>query len=229
MFNLIYLETVDSTNLFAKRHLEEFPKAQMTIIYTSYQTLGLGTNERRWLSEKGENILATYCFPKSAKTLPHQYTQCMAIAARSTLSKFGVDATIKWPNDLLVRHKKIAGIKAELVDHPLFILGIGLNVNLKEGATSIFLETKKSYPVKEVLDSLSNDFSYFLSILHQKGFPSLLPLYREVIELYDNALVTSNEGIGYLRSITEEGYLVLEDLNGHAKTIKSGSVRKCES
>jgi BirA family biotin operon repressor/biotin-[acetyl-CoA-carboxylase] ligase len=225
----MFIETLDSTNLFAKRNLAILPLDEMTVIHTSYQTLGLGTNERAWHSKKGENILATYCFAKGS-ALPHQYTQTLAIAARNTLAKLKVVSLIKWPNDLLVSGKKIAGIKAEAVDSPLFIIGIGLNVNMadtsqiSQPATSIFLETGIKYEVDFVLDLLSKEFKRLLEILHTKGFSFLLPLYSQGLELYQGKVVTSNEGNGYLAGVTKEGFLLLETKEGKAKIIQSGSI-----
>ncbi|MEK6558044.1 MAG: biotin--[acetyl-CoA-carboxylase] ligase, partial [Candidatus Margulisiibacteriota bacterium] len=150
---LIYLNSVDSTNTYAKQHLHEL--SDHAVIVADTQTAGRGRQNRSWLSNKPGNVyLSIILKPKHAS--PDELTaltQKLAQAVIDGLRDKGVSAEMKPPNDVMVRGKKIAGILAESTTQGSIlkgvIFGLGVNLNLSneetqsigQPATSLYLET----------------------------------------------------------------------------------------
>ena len=157
-----HFSTIDSTNAYAKRNISLFNKDILSLVTADEQTAGRGRYAKSWHSPKGENIYATYVFFSKQEVDQAHLVQLLAKTAVQTLEHYKVFATIKWPNDLLIDGKKIAGILIEVVDDCI-IMGIGLNINMNENslalidqkATSLFLETGAMHPPKEVLNLLT--------------------------------------------------------------------------
>ncbi len=127
--NIIHFDTIDSTNAYAKAHYRELE--DLTFVTASYQSLGKGREDRTWTSPKGENLLFT-CVVKDPSTIA--CGPFLSLIAAGTLAalleeEFGLVASIKWPNDVYVNGKKIAGILLEGVGNECVAIGIGLNVN----------------------------------------------------------------------------------------------------
>ena len=98
-----HLPTVDSTNSWAKRHLQDFDEGALTIISSDTQTKGRGRWERSWVSPTEKNIYASLILQVDEKKVPvFCLSQLTVITIQEVLKKFGIDAKIKWPNDLLV-------------------------------------------------------------------------------------------------------------------------------
>jgi BirA family transcriptional regulator, biotin operon repressor / biotin---[acetyl-CoA-carboxylase] ligase len=162
-----------STNDYAKQMISTFPKDTMTVIIADAQTLGRGQYSKKWHSPPHLNLYASFCFFIEPNEDPFIFTRFMAEATIRMLKKFEIEARLKWPNDLFVSQKKIAGILTETVSFEKeigTIVGIGLNVNMDvaelknidQEATSIFKETGKISSVHEVLLLLEEEFlSYF--------------------------------------------------------------------
>ncbi|MEX1013337.1 MAG: biotin--[acetyl-CoA-carboxylase] ligase [Waddliaceae bacterium] len=159
----IHLKSIDSTNLFAKRELKGFPKDQLTLIIADIQTRGRGQFEREWISPKGNLYMTSVRFlpdyPKDLTKIPLKFARNI----QKWLLQYGVQAKIKWPNDLMVNQKKIAGILCETAwfeGELAIILGVGLNVNMTteeaskidQAATSLKIETGQSFDLSQIVD-----------------------------------------------------------------------------
>ena len=130
--NIIHFPVLDSTNTFAKAHLETLQHSD--VIVADIQTAGRGQKGHPWRSDVVGNVYASIVLkPQSAKAddLP-ALTQVLASAIIGTLLFYGVDATMKWPNDVMVGGKKIAGILAEAITQGQMVKGVVLRfgVNL---------------------------------------------------------------------------------------------------
>src|SRR6266581_3444183 len=128
---LLYLPTVDSTNSLAMKLANERPE-EGVVVLTDSQTAGKGRLGRRWVDVAGCNVLSSTLlrphFP------PHFLIMVASLAIVDTIIETcGVTATIKWPNDVLIGERKVAGILIETSHNSLgqlvAILGIGVNVN----------------------------------------------------------------------------------------------------
>lgn len=155
--NIIYLKKVDSTNNFASRLIkskeEEYGSADGTIILAETQEKGRGRLERNWLSPSGGlwfTLILRTAFKE--KELPG-VTLIAAYSVASVLdTEYGIDAIIKWPNDIYYRKWKLGGILAEVekVNGSVFlIIGIGVNANLT--AADIASVVKESTSIKIII------------------------------------------------------------------------------
>jgi len=117
-----------------------------TVLVADHQTAGRGRMDRRWEAPPGANLLASLLFRPVDPAL-HRCTWIVALAARAACAEVaGVAPDLKWPNDLLVGGRKLAGILAES-SHGAVVVGIGLNVGwAPDGATSLAAESAGGHP-----------------------------------------------------------------------------------
>lgn len=109
-----------------------------SVVVADVQTAGRGRLDRSWESEPGDALLCSVSLPASHE--PQLRSMQVALAVCRALNDLGVDATIKWPNDVLIGERKVAGILAELVGDKV-VVGFGVNVkaapDVDRPATSI--------------------------------------------------------------------------------------------
>ena len=127
-------DSISSTNDWAKEQIAFFQRDKVTIVSADSQTSGRGQYGRSWLSSSKENIYISFCFFISeGQNDPLSLTHLMAIAVAQLLEEEQLVPQIKWPNDVLIDGKKIAGILCETVPVENMIgviIGVGLNVNM---------------------------------------------------------------------------------------------------
>jgi len=133
--SLAFVPRVASTNLVARRVVAECIENELSMpqamIIAGEQFAGRGRNERQWSSPAGKGIYATTMFTLPTSQLPLVPLAMANIVAGFLRDVFGLDARIKWPNDVFVLGKKIAGIliEARIQDDRVFLLiGTGVNV-----------------------------------------------------------------------------------------------------
>lgn len=177
------IEEVDSTNLYAKRNLAELDDG--TVISAQRQTNGHGRFDRAWVDLGEGNIFMSLVLKPSdsySEVFPN-LTQYFSVILCEILEEYGVIPQIKWPNDVLINGKKIAGILSETVVQGQkfkgFILGAGINLNACEKSvsqikdkevTALNLETGKIVDKSEFLEKLVNKFFKNYDEFLQKGF-----------------------------------------------------------
>ena len=131
--DIIWLESVDSTNEEAKRHISDIDN--LSVLSALEQTAGLGQRGNKWTSNTGENLMFSIVLkdPKISARDQFVLNEIASLAVVDFLSMHGISARIKWPNDIYVGLKKICGI---LIENSLngsaissSIIGIGLNIN----------------------------------------------------------------------------------------------------
>jgi len=133
--SLAVIPRVASTNLIARRIVSECINNELSLpqamIIAGEQFAGRGRNDRRWSSPPGKGIYATTLLTRPAHELPLIPLAMANILALYLRETFAIDARIKWPNDILVGGKKIAGIliEARVQDERVYLLiGTGINV-----------------------------------------------------------------------------------------------------
>jgi BirA family biotin operon repressor/biotin-[acetyl-CoA-carboxylase] ligase len=133
--SLAVIPRVASTNLVARRVMTECIENELSLphamIIAGEQFAGRGRNDRRWSSPAGKGIYATILISRPARELPLIPLAIANMVASYLRDTFAIDARIKWPNDVLVNGKKIAGIllEARLQEDRVFLLiGTGINV-----------------------------------------------------------------------------------------------------
>ena len=133
--SLALIPRVASTNLIARRVVAECIENELSLpqalIVAGEQFAGMGRNGRQWSSPPGKGIYATVLLTRAAADLPLVPLEIANNVATYLHDVFGIDARIKWPNDIVVEKKKIAGILIEARtqdDRVFLIIGIGVNV-----------------------------------------------------------------------------------------------------
>lgn len=175
--NCIFCEEVDSTNSFGKEIAKD--EQEGTVIAAKTQTGGRGRLGRQWHSPETGAWFSIVLKPEINPMQAPLITLIAGLAVQRSLKSFS--ALIKWPNDIVINGKKIAGIltemSAEMERVKYVVLGIGINVNcdefaedLSEKATSLKIEEKKAFErakiIKNVLfefENIYNEFKEYLS------------------------------------------------------------------
>ena len=131
--DIIWLESVDSTNEEAKRHISDIDN--LSVLSALEQTAGRGQRGNTWTSTPGENLMFSIVLKDLKISARDQFVlnEIASLSVVDFLSMHGISARIKWPNDIYVGSKKICGI---LIENSLqgsaissSIIGIGLNIN----------------------------------------------------------------------------------------------------
>ena len=241
--HIVYLESVDSTNKYAADNFTNLPN--QTIIFSQIQTAGKGRNGKIWHSPNEENIYASYII-KDPKFQPAKASWIGALAAINTLQVHAedLDFWIKWPNDVYLKRKKIAGILCEShldnnnkVDG--VIIGMGININmssktlskLEKPATSLFNEKKNKLKIEDIQKSLAYQIEIIYKMLVSEGIDFIFTKWkklnglinRDIEVLQDNGNILSAKAI----DIDKSGELIIIDNLGKEHHIFSGDVSIC--
>jgi BirA family biotin operon repressor/biotin-[acetyl-CoA-carboxylase] ligase len=158
--NLIELDITDSTNEYSKKLIKKGPVEEGTVILADFQTKGKGQKDGYWESEKGKNLTFSIILYPNFLDIQKQFYLSMSISIGIVefLSHLSVKSKIKWPNDICINNKKVAGIliensiKRNIISSS--IIGIGINVNQTEfkssapNPTSLYLELNKTFDIK---------------------------------------------------------------------------------
>jgi BirA family biotin operon repressor/biotin-[acetyl-CoA-carboxylase] ligase len=231
----VQLNSVDSTNNWVKSHIQEI--SPFTCVTAEEQTAGRGRFQRSWIAPKGQNITATLYFtvPAGSAYLSN-VGQLMAYACAKILRGLGFPAEIKWPNDILIEHKKIAGVLTEAVTQDKFIgviIGIGMNVNMPskdleaidQPATSLLHLSKKTWDLQELVELIMNHFLSDLELLQKSGFAAFQAPFEKLLA-YKGQEITCRDGTeivtGICHSITKNGHLQLLLPSGDMKILHAG-------
>lgn len=221
----IHFETIDSTNTWAKKHVSEFNQECLTLVTANAQTAGRGRFKRIWHSPSDVNIYMTFCFfiPLERSDMGH-IPQLLALIVAQVLESFNFKPSLKWPNDVLLSGKKVAGILCEtIIEHQnrCVILGLGLNVNMSQEdlnkidrpATSLAVEGKKIYQVTEILEQIALSFSKELDHFLKEGFIPFFAEYkkRSFLKKGQSVRFDNNQQIieGTFYSINSDGSITL--------------------
>ena len=114
-YTLYTFKSLPSTNTYLKEHCEYFPV--FTVIRAVEQQAGRGRFSRTWLSAPGKDLTFSLLLPLSAIEIElwPNIPQITALAIAEILDEYGLKASVKWPNDVLINGKKIAGILLSLI------------------------------------------------------------------------------------------------------------------
>lgn len=129
------LSDVDSTNNYASNLLQRNLAENGTAIVADFQTAGKGQRGNNWLAQRGLNLTCSFIYFPDNLSLNHQFLlNCwVALSVSDVLTSFKIPNSIKWPNDIYVGQKKIAGILIETSSMSenitSVIVGVGINVN----------------------------------------------------------------------------------------------------
>ena len=220
---IIKIECTDSTNNYVANLVYGGKIENGTVILADKQTKGRGQRGAEWLSKPAENMIFSIYLTPANLSVKDQFvlTQFVSLSVVNTLKKMGLEAVIKWPNDVLINHKKIAGI---LIENQLTgssisgsIIGIGLNVNQTDfgtlSATSLKLETGTHFLIDEFVFSLLNQLNIYWKYFENQDYLFLKELYLNDLWLLNQKAIfidSHGEFEGIIRGTEENGLLQLE-------------------
>ena len=230
------LESVDSTNDYAKKKAKELVDG--SVIISLEQVKGKGRRGRSFHSGKGDGIyLSIILKPGFEPTKAPFITSIAGAALVNTFNKFNIQTKVKWPNDVLINGKKVAGILTEMSADMEFIeyivLGVGINVSglefpneLKNIATSLKLE---GYDVKKL--SIIWQFIYEFELLYNLY---LNENTSEIVNILKNnsSVIGKQINVHYMNEIesaiavdiNNQGALIIKTQEGEVKELSSGEI-----
>ncbi|QIB28073.1 biotin--[acetyl-CoA-carboxylase] ligase [Caloranaerobacter azorensis] len=237
---IVHFNSIDSTNIKAKKLAAEGAK-EGTVVIAEEQTMGRGRLGRGWVSPKGKGIwMSIILRPNIDPIDASKVTQIGAAAVWSALSKVGVDAYVKWPNDIVLNGKKVCGIltemSAELNRINYLVIGIGVNVNINSQefpneinniATSIKAEVGHDVDRKFITAEILNNFERFYNELIKYGsIKTSIEICRKASILLGREIkIITNQGERKVKAIdiTDQGELLIEE-NGKIEKLISGEI-----
>lgn len=227
--NTIFLDEVGSTNSYAIELLKNVNPPEGTVIHTHKQTRGKGQRGNAWKTQPQSNLTASVILKPSFLTLKNQFylSKITALACYDLMAEFinpsQFDIKIKWPNDILVNKKKIGGILIEntyysqKINHS--VIGVGLNINQTNfesslNATSLKILSNNNTPLNIVLNKFCKHLEVYFLKLRNNKFEEIDVNYLNKLYAFNTwqkFIVNDKENLFYVKSITEDGLLELED------------------
>ncbi|MBU4304235.1 MAG: biotin--[acetyl-CoA-carboxylase] ligase [Candidatus Omnitrophica bacterium] len=219
--------------------LAEQCAAEGTVIISEEQTRGKGRQGRSWVSPKGAGIYFSVILrPGLSPAEAGKITLMASVAvSRAIRNSLGLNACIKWPNDVYIGSEKVCGILTEMNAEQdavnFIVLGIGINVNtsrqaLPQGATSLKLQLHKSVDRIQLLQELLREIERQYELITRKNFPQLMDAWRNYSLTLGHRIKIkwrNAEIEGQAMDIDENGALMVRDDFGFMHHILSGDVR----
>ncbi|UOQ42733.1 biotin--[acetyl-CoA-carboxylase] ligase [Halobacillus salinarum] len=238
---LHHYDQVESTQAIAHRMAKQ-GKPHGTVIVADEQVKGKGRMSRPWHSPKGKGIwMSLLLRPELAPIQAPQLTLLAATVLAELISHYSeLDPKIKWPNDILVNHKKISGIltemQAEQDQIQYVVLGIGINVNQEEDeipeeirhkASSLKIESNKTWEVQTVIQHILRLFEQTYDQYLDSGFEHVKSIwehygYRIGEEVKISTMKRSWKA--FLVGIEPDGALLARDDSGNEEKLYSAEI-----
>lgn len=228
-----YLNSIDSTNRYVRDEAwqlrKEADEADIVAVVAKNQTAGRGQRGNVWSSEDGKNLLL------SILVLPHDLyvreqfllSQVISLAVLHAMRHFGIDAEIKWPNDIYVGRRKLAGILVELDCMSEFVdkavIGVGLNVNqasfpvMDREPVSMKMLSGYEYLLAEVLGKLVESFEYYYDMLLQGKKDTIAAEYKARLKGFSAPMLYSDGNSVFeavIKDVEPCGRICLEHASG---------------
>lgn len=238
--NIYYLKRTSSTNEEAKR-LAELNEVEGTLVITEVQSKGRGRFNRKWFSPQGGIWASLILRPTmSSKQIP-LITLMMGIAICEAVKEVvKVKATLKWPNDCLIKGKKFSGIllEAQRVKNILryLIAGFGINVNiskelfpkdLQNTATSIKEELGREIPRVDLIKLILENIEHLYEIMKRDGLEEIKRKWKFFSDTIGRkvSIKTAGKTIkGEVLDINDEGALIVSQSHDKIITVYSGDL-----
>jgi len=238
----MYIETTNSTNTLLREYIANGNPPQY--IYTGFQTAGRGQTGNGWESQKGKNLLCSILLPPTE--MPFMLNVAVSVAVHRAISEIGInDVTIKWPNDIYWKDKKIAGILIEnaIIGNKIVhsIAGIGLNINQTEwlsnapNPVSLTQITGETYDIHQWMQRIWNQvqqtinedtWTYYKSHLYRRD--GLWPFIEREVTTAPTMNADNNakgQFMACIEDILPSGELVLRDQQNKLRTYHFKQIR----
>ena len=230
---VIRLAETDSTNNYLRDLLAKERLPEGSVVATDFQSAGRGQVGNSWESERGQNLTFSVVVYPTSIPVRDQFllSQVAALSVRDTFATYVDEVSVKWPNDIYWRNKKICGM---LIENDVMgqniaqsIIGIGMNINQRvfrsnaPNPISLAQITGKDYDLRSVLSLfLSKFYTRYLQLLRDE-MDSLRAEYRRHLFRGDGFhRFRDSQGIfdGRIAGIEPDGHLLLEDSEGNVRS-----------
>jgi len=228
--------SVDSTQNIA-RELASAGAPEGTVVVADHQTLGRGRAGRSWLAEPGANLLVSVLLrPRIPVARVPQLSLLLAVASREAIEgQTGLPVRVRWPNDLLLAGRKVAGILTEAASGAQGILhvvaGIGINVNqtefheeIRERATSLALATGSPREREPLLEALLARLNHWYAVYREVGFGPARSAWCRNSATLGEWVASGREIAGTAVDLDEDGALVVRTASGVLKRVVAGEI-----
>jgi BirA family biotin operon repressor/biotin-[acetyl-CoA-carboxylase] ligase len=220
---IVYCGTLPSTQDLAREILQS-PPVQIRAVVAEHQTAGRGRYGNRWLDTRGESLLMTLLLPLRAEESNRagQLAFVLALAVADALrEQTGLTVQFKWSNDVLVNRRKLAGILIETASdaHQQMwaLAGVGLNLlqsdfpeEIRENATSVYLETGRRLLVEPLAQQLLRSVDHWMQVWRRDGLPPVLIEWRKADVTAGHLYRLPSGETGVARGIDDQGHLQVE-------------------
>ena len=237
--HVVFRETADSTQSLALA-LASKPDSHGAVVIAEQQKSGRGRQKRKWLSPKGGVWLSVVLKPSIPTARITLLPFVAALAVCDAIRATGLDARLKWPNDVMISGKKVAGIlldisaEADHVNHA--VIGIGINANVDAAAISARLEGQKITSISDELGRpasrleltkalLENLERYYLE-MEQRGAGAILQKWKEKSDMMGRKVAVTQCGRttnGVAGDVNDDGSLLLRTPDGDVNVV-SGDI-----
>lgn len=208
-----------------------------TVVVAEGQTTGIGRHGRSWHSEAGAGLYLSIILrlPLPPDSLP-VLTMALGLAVQRAVEDVcAVRCDLRWPNDLMLNEKKMAGIMVQSADGGALIAGIGVNVNqaafpddLQSIATSLFIETGREISKDTLLERIVAESLSWAERLVQSGKGEIIQTFERQSSYARGKAVSVNAGdrvfSGVSDGLDENGFLRVATATG-IETVIAGGVR----
>ena len=233
-FKFCYFDVLSSTNDKAIEFAKEGKNS--LVVVAERQEKGRGRFGREWSSSFG-GLYMTILLHVEDIDKSRYLTFIAAISvARAVREISGLDAKVKWPNDVLANGKKICGILTETVSGKKnsALVGIGLNVNQKKfpksiirNSTSLRIESNRNYDIKKISKSIIDEFNNLYSYYDGKNYGKIIETWKKYSHTSGKTIkakTLSGNYTGRAVDVDEECNLILRLSDGNMKKIVEGDI-----
>lgn len=236
---IVFFEQIDSTNIFARAQASQGAAEGFTVLADA-QSKGKGRLGRTWISPGGINLYMSVVLrpPLSLGKAPLLTLVAGVAAAEALRHLSGLEIKIKWPNDLLIQGKKVAGILAEGEGgYDFIILGMGVNINwakaeipkeLCQVATSLYAEKgikfSRALVAQELLAKMEEEYLLFLREGFSKDIREKWEKLSAVKQKWVTIRLLDKEYVGQALGLDEEGALLVQNAQGEVRRFIAGEV-----
>ena len=225
-------ETIDSTQLEAKRQIDVKKVIMQDAFLAIEQTSGITTKKNiPWKTEHGD-FNCSYVFHEDYLKFNniHFIDFCAGLAVRDTITEIAPNLKgyikIKWPNDILINKKKICGILSEFYKQHI-IMGVGVNLVSHPSetehfpATDLLAETGAKVEVQEFEKVLRKHLDKHINNLQQYGFSVIRDNWKQSAYMLGHKLILKDNNVVKFKDITDNGCLIVEKEDGTKEIVIS--------
>ena len=235
--NIHYFKETESTNTLARDMAGSVDEG--TVVIAESQTGGRGRMGRKWISPEGGIWLSVILKPKMQPLHAPRITLLAGVAVAKTIREFGLQAKIKWPNDVLINGKKVCGILteigAEMDSIQYVVVGVGIDANVdtetfpeefRDSSTSLKNELGHDINRVEFVQELLIELEALYLKFQNEGFTSIIEEWRmmsatigEWVKITTQSRILYGEAVG----VDSDGALILETGEGRLEKIVAGN------